>query len=52
MRAGDEMGCMEDVAEQQEKVREMMLWSWKGYRRGTNTCRHPSFDFQALAAIL
>lgn len=34
--AGDEMGCLEDVAEQQEKVREMMLWSWKGYRRGAN----------------
>lgn len=26
------MGCMEGAAEQQEKVREMMLWSWKGYR--------------------
>ncbi|KAL3131586.1 hypothetical protein ABBQ38_007885 [Trebouxia sp. C0009 RCD-2024] len=29
---GDELGCIIDAAERQQKVREGMQWAWKGYR--------------------
>lgn len=30
--AGDELGCIVDTRERQQKVKEGMQWAWKGYR--------------------
>lgn len=30
--AGDDLGCIVDLAEKQQKVKEGMQWAWKGYR--------------------
>ena len=32
MGAGDELGCITNTAERQQKVKEGMQWAWKGYR--------------------
>lgn len=29
---GDDLGCIVDLAEKQQKVKEGMQWAWKGYR--------------------